>query len=230
MCAADLERVMAIAESLKEAPHWPRTAYELALDPDATPRRIALVAEETAEGLGDLKGRGYSCAVKWPPKVVALAAEAKQGVENTFPRGLKPEILSTQPTARLKPRPFKTTTRPFKTANFFAPDKSSPSDGELEGGLVLGFLIASLLPPQAELETIAVAAEGQRRGVGENLFWAMVDDLKAEGASEAMLEVRASNLRAIGFYRVLGWSETGRRPRYYADPEEDAVLMGLRLE
>jgi ribosomal protein S18 acetylase RimI-like enzyme len=47
---------------------------------------------------------------------------------------------------------------------------------------------------------------------------------------EVLLEVRASNQRARDFYRSLGWNETGIRPRYYADPEEDAVLMSLKLE
>ena len=53
---------------------------------------------------------------------------------------------------------------------------------------------------------------------------------EGEGVGEVLLEVRASNQRALDFYRSLGWEETGRRPRYYADPEEDAVLMGLKLE
>jgi ribosomal-protein-alanine N-acetyltransferase len=44
MTAADLPQVMAIAASLPEAPHWPKSAYLTALNPDATPRRIALVA------------------------------------------------------------------------------------------------------------------------------------------------------------------------------------------
>jgi ribosomal-protein-alanine N-acetyltransferase len=57
----------------------------------------------------------------------------------------------------------------------------------------------------------------------------MVEELKAAGASEFILEVRASNEQARGFYRSLGWRENGRRPRYYTDPEEDAVLMSGEL-
>jgi len=41
--------------------------------------------------------------------------------------------------------------------------------------------------------------------------------------------VRASNGAAIGFYRAQGFAETGRRPRYYADPEEDAILLRLGI-
>jgi ribosomal-protein-alanine N-acetyltransferase len=145
MRAADLEQVMAIAASLKDASQWPRAAYVSALNPDSMPRRIALVAEE------------------------------------------------------------------------------------LGSGAVAGFAVASFLAPQAELETIAVLAGEQRRGIGRKLFFALVDELRGAGASEFLLEVRASNQRALGFYRSLGWSEAGRRPRYYADPEEDAVLMSLGL-
>ncbi len=94
----------------------------------------------------------------------------------------------------------------------------------------MGFAVACLLPPEAELESIAVSAAEQRRGIGRELFFAMVDELRAAGVREVLLEVRASNRRALDFYHSLGWSETGRRLRYYTDPEEDAVLMILKLE
>ena len=45
-----------------------------------------------------------------------------------------------------------------------------------------------------------------------------------------LLEVRRQTTRRMGFYRSLGFSETGRRPRYYADPVEDAVLMAMQLQ
>lgn len=94
---------------------------------------------------------------------------------------------------------------------------------------ILGFAVASLLPPQAELETIAVAPDKQRQGLGQNLFWALTVELKAAGAVELLLEVRASNQPALAFYRALGFVQTGLRPAYYADPTEDAVLMSLAL-
>jgi ribosomal-protein-alanine N-acetyltransferase len=92
-----------------------------------------------------------------------------------------------------------------------------------------GFLVAALLPPEAELETIAVAAEGQRRGVGGLLLRALIDEVRAERVNELILEVRASNQAALNFYRKHGFQESGRRLRYYADPEEDAVLMKMKL-
>jgi ribosomal-protein-alanine N-acetyltransferase len=96
-------------------------------------------------------------------------------------------------------------------------------------GSIHGFAVASLLPPQAELETIAVAPESQRLGLGKSLFQALAAELKASGVGELQLEVRTSNRPAQSFYRALGFVETGLRAGYYADPIEDAVLMGLRF-
>jgi ribosomal-protein-alanine acetyltransferase len=95
---------------------------------------------------------------------------------------------------------------------------------------VTGFAVANLIPPQAELETIAVAASEQRHGLARRLFEELADKLARAGVTEVILEVRASNLPALGLYRRLGFVETGRRSRYYQAPAEDAVLMRLGLE
>ena len=110
-----------------------------------------------------------------------------------------------------------------------APRRIALAAADLDTGEVAGFLVAGLLPPQAELETIAVAAKGQRSGVGSLLFAAMAEELKSEQVTEVILEVRASNRPALAFYRSLGFLETGRRPRYYVHPQEDAVLLTLLL-
>ena len=98
-----------------------------------------------------------------------------------------------------------------------------------ESGAVTGFAVASPMPPQAELESIAVVPAAQRRGVARHLFGALLAEFAPKGVTEVLLEVRASNHPALALYRTLGFAETGRRPRYYADPVEDAVLMNLRL-
>ena len=100
---------------------------------------------------------------------------------------------------------------------------------EAATGVLAGFAVASLNPPESELESIAVAEGFQRRGVGRWLWSALAAALAARGAREAVLEVRASNHRALALYRSLGFAETGRRPRYYADPAEDAVLLRCSL-
>jgi ribosomal-protein-alanine acetyltransferase len=86
-----------------------------------------------------------------------------------------------------------------------------------------------MLPPEGELETIAVAPTAQRQGVARRLFAELTAELRAAQITEANLEVRASNHPALRLYRRLGFAETGRRVRYYHDPVEDAVLMRLRI-
>ena len=94
---------------------------------------------------------------------------------------------------------------------------------------IIAFAVASLLPPQAELEMIAVAAEAQRRGLARFLLAALRKELKSAHVTDVILEVRASNRPALALYLDLGFVETARRRRYYADPVEDAVLLSLRL-
>ncbi len=96
--------------------------------------------------------------------------------------------------------------------------------------IVQGFAIASLLPPRAELETIAVAEPIQRCGVGLMLLAALLAELKLAGVRELQLEVRASNRPAISFYRAVGFVQAGRRTRYYSHPKEDALLMSAQLD
>ncbi len=99
-----------------------------------------------------------------------------------------------------------------------------------QAGVVQGFAVASLLPPHAELESVAVRAASQGRGIARRLLQSLLEELGPAAIHELWLEVRASNAAAIALYRRVGFSETGRRPRYYADPVEDAVLMALERE
>jgi [ribosomal protein S18]-alanine N-acetyltransferase len=145
MSAADLDRVLEIAESLTHAPRWTAAAYRAAMNPENKPQRIALAAT--------------------------------------------------------------------------ASEDHTP----------IGFLVANLVPPEAELETVAVAVETQRRGIGRLLLQSLIETLKTEPIKTLILEVRASNQTALNFYQQNGLQQIARRPRYYANPEEDAILMRLNL-
>ena len=46
-----------------------------------------------------------------------------------------------------------------------------------------------------------------------------------QGANSVYLEVRPTNIAAVKLYKKLGFKEIGRRPNYYADSKEDALLM-----
>jgi ribosomal-protein-alanine N-acetyltransferase len=97
-------------------------------------------------------------------------------------------------------------------------------------GRIAGFVVVTVVAPEAELETIAVAADAQGAGVGGRLLGAVAEELLKDGVAEVHLEVRSSNESALRLYRRSGFEETGRRTGYYSDPVEDAVLMSRRLE
>ena len=44
---------------------------------------------------------------------------------------------------------------------------------------------------------------------------------------KVFLEVRESNVPAIAVYKKFGFQIYGRRPDYYRNPEENALLMSL---
>ena len=81
-----------------------------------------------------------------------------------------------------------------------------------DAGDVIGFAIAMLVPPQAELEVIAVACNGAKTGDSEHSSCRNYRiELKRIDITEVTLEVRESNVQAIAFYRAMGFSTAGRR-------------------
>lgn len=94
-----------------------------------------------------------------------------------------------------------------------------------EGAVIAGFLTARRTASDLEILNFAVLAGARRRGLGKSLLREAVTWSKAFHAENAFLEVRASNSPALRFYERHGFSVAGRRPRYYAAPIEDALLL-----
>ena len=97
--------------------------------------------------------------------------------------------------------------------------------GAFADGQLAGLAIASLTPPDAELESIAVATAFQRRGIARAMYADLETSLRAAGIASVLLEVRVSNAPAQALYDVLGFAPAGYRPGYYADPAEDALVL-----
>lgn len=107
--------------------------------------------------------------------------------------------------------------------------------GEMSGWIaeesneIAGFLVARRVFTDIEILNLAVRPESRRRGVGAHLLQAALDWGRSLPTEKAMLEVRASNLAALKFYERFGFRASGRRPRYYAAPTEDALLLTASL-
>lgn len=95
---------------------------------------------------------------------------------------------------------------------------------------VAGFIVASSVEGagEVELESVVVAEEMRRRGVGRALCKELLRWAESQGASGVSLEVRASS-GAQELYAALGFKQIGRRKGYYREPDEDAVLMRAEL-
>ena len=50
-----------------------------------------------------------------------------------------------------------------------------------------------------------------------------------ENVIALLLEVRVSNAPAIALYEGLGFAQVGRRPKYYHNPHEDALILRKEL-
>lgn len=98
-----------------------------------------------------------------------------------------------------------------------------------EDGQVLGYGGMRSAAGEYYIDNIAVAPEHRRKGVGRALVGALIGRARAEGGSFITLEVRPSNLAAVGLYNSLGFHEEGRRPGFYTRPTEDALIMTLHF-
>lgn len=96
-------------------------------------------------------------------------------------------------------------------------------------GRVVAMLVIWMIVDEAHIATIATHPGFRRQGVGDRLLKHALQVAVEEGAVRAFLEVRAGNEAAQAMYRRLGFVEDGRRPRYYRDNGEDAVLMSTML-
>lgn len=95
---------------------------------------------------------------------------------------------------------------------------------EKEGGIV-GWCCCRFLDDQAELLKIAVIGSMRKRGVASVLLTHLLKDLADRGVQALFLEVRSRNFPALRFYRKHGFTEIGRRQRYYSSPDDDALVL-----
>lgn len=90
---------------------------------------------------------------------------------------------------------------------------------------VIGYLVAWMAGPEAEILNVAVAADVRRQGSARALLTEALATLGRGGVTSVFLEVRPSNAAARRLYASAGFREVGRRRGYYATPREDALVL-----
>ena len=123
---------------------------------------------------------------------------------------------------------------------------SAPAKGDLEratrsgigeilsfvvekNGQVAGVLQWRKLGEEVEILDLAVDPACRRQGHAAFLLRNFLKDAARSAAKKVLLEVRESNAAAIALYQKFGFQISGRRPNYYRNPEENALLLALAI-
>lgn len=100
----------------------------------------------------------------------------------------------------------------------------------IENDHVIGFIVYWLILDECHIATIAVEEGHRGKGYAKDLLRKALQSSLDEGAAFVFLEVRSSNLPAIGLYRSFGFEIVGTRKKYYKDNNEDALLLTLEMK
>ncbi len=99
---------------------------------------------------------------------------------------------------------------------------------ETEDHRIAAMIVSWIIVDEMHIATIATHPDYRRQGIGEQILRDALLDGRDAGAHLAFLEVRESNEAAQTMYRKFGFRVSGKRPRYYRDNNEDAILMTLQ--
>ena len=88
-----------------------------------------------------------------------------------------------------------------------------------------GYVGSQTVMDETDMMNIAVDPRYRRQGIAQMLVEALGEQLKKAESRCLTLEVRISNAPAIALYEKLGFAQVGKRPNYYRNPKEDALIL-----
>lgn len=97
-------------------------------------------------------------------------------------------------------------------------------DGEDE---IVGVIVCWLLVDEVHIANLSAHPDYRRNKIASRLLCTALATLISQGAISATLEVRAGNHGANRLYSRFGFQVMGRRPGYYKDNGEDAIILTL---
>lgn len=95
------------------------------------------------------------------------------------------------------------------------------------GAEIVGYAGLAAAGGDADVQTMAVAAAHQGRGIGARLLRDLLTEAVRRRCDRVFLEVRADNAPALALYERFGFERVGRRRGYYERAGADAVVMRL---
>lgn len=98
---------------------------------------------------------------------------------------------------------------------------------DADTGDIAGYAAVSYVLDEANLNKIAVDPEYRKKGIGSLLLRQMEEYLPVQ-INVYNLEVREGSSEAVSMYLRSGYKITGKRRRFYRNPDEDALIMTKR--
>ncbi|WP_020590543.1 ribosomal protein S18-alanine N-acetyltransferase [Kiloniella laminariae] len=98
------------------------------------------------------------------------------------------------------------------------------------GKVPVGFVVWQKSLDEAEILTFCVDLQWRRKGISRLLIAEMLQEASQQEVCNFFLEVAADNYPAISLYLSSGFTEIGRRPKYYqreGGKSVDALVMQL---
>ena len=86
-----------------------------------------------------------------------------------------------------------------------------------------GFIVWRTVADEAEVITIGVRPNARGAGIATAMLTLLENEVKKAGVKKIFLEVSAENAPAIALYKKCGFTQNGRRAKYYDGV--DAILM-----
>lgn len=94
-----------------------------------------------------------------------------------------------------------------------------------QDGRIAGYGGMWIIVDEGHITNIAVHPDFRGRHLGDLIMDGLIGIASDEGINSLTLEVRKSNCVAQNLYKKYGFEVAGIRPRYYADNNEDALIM-----
>jgi len=95
---------------------------------------------------------------------------------------------------------------------------------------VVGYASFYIEMGEGRLTNIAIIPEFRRKNIAKRLLEYILEIVKKAGCKYIFLDVRPTNKAAISLYSGFGFCEVYRRPEYYSNPTEDALVMVRNLD
>ena len=96
-------------------------------------------------------------------------------------------------------------------------------------GRIIGYACYYIVSGESHLTNIGVDPKYRRKSVAKRLLENILRVVTDSNCEYIFLEVRPSNHGAVAFYERFHFDLLYRRPNYYREPVEDALVMGRYL-